>query len=247
MIPKIIHYCWFGLGPISDLEIDCIESWKKLLPDFQIKRWDENNFDYNQYRFSKDAYFFKKFAFVSDVCRISVLYNEGGIYLDTDMLLLKPFTNFLDYDVFLGEEKEGQLSAGVIGIRPNNDKLKPILDYYLNNHFFPDRPITIPYLLGGLLERQGLAIFSEKYFYPLPYSKRNLSFEDFLEPETVAVHLWNHSWKSEFGYLSEGKYWKSLNVFFENIKNNPNEFFSASYLIKYFKFFIARLLPFLVR
>lgn len=234
------------MGPMSDLEIDCIESWKKILPDFQIKLWDESNFDYNEYTFSKEAYFFRKFAFVSDVCRIHALYNEGGIYLDTDMLLLKPFTDFLDHDFFLGEEKIGQLSAGVIGVSQCNDKLKPVLEYYFNNHFFPDHPITIPSLLGRLLDRQALTVFNEKYFYPLSYAKRNLSFKDFLEPETVAVHLWNHSWKSEFGYLSEGKYLKSLKVFFENIKNNPNEFLKTPYLTKYFKFFIARLFSFMV-
>ena len=90
MIPKIIHYCWFGRNPLPALTLKCIESWNTHLPDYEIIEWNEDNFDVNQFSFAKDAYDSKKYAFVSDVCRLYVLSKYGGIYLDTDMEILKP-------------------------------------------------------------------------------------------------------------------------------------------------------------
>lgn len=100
MIPKIIHYCWFGKGLMPKSQIDCIKSWQKIMPDYKIMRWDENTFDYEKYSASKHAYKVKKYALVSDVCRYNVLYEYGGIYLDTDVKVFKKFDKFLDADFF---------------------------------------------------------------------------------------------------------------------------------------------------
>lgn len=115
MIPKIIHYCWFGKGLMPKSQRDCIKGWQKLMPDYQIMRWDESNFDYNKYKASKYAYEVKKYALVSDVCRYNVLAEYGGIYLDTDVEVFQRFDRFLDCNFFSGIElfKEQFLQEGI--------------------------------------------------------------------------------------------------------------------------------------
>ena len=104
MIPKIIHYCWFGGNPLPELAVKCIESWKKYCPDYEIKRWDESNFDLNCCDYVKEAYQAKKWAFVSDYVRFKVLYNEGGLYFDTDVELIKSIDDILAHGPFMGVE-----------------------------------------------------------------------------------------------------------------------------------------------
>ena len=94
MIPKIIHYCWFGRGEKPELAKRCIASWKKHCPDYEIKEWNEDNFDINSYPYAKEAYDKRRLAFVSDVVRLYALYQEGGIYMDTDVEVLKPLDRF---------------------------------------------------------------------------------------------------------------------------------------------------------
>lgn len=100
MIPKIIHYCWFGKGVIPKSQADCIKSWEKMLPDYKIMRWDETTFDVEKYSAAKYAYKVKKYALVSDVCRYNVLHEYGGIYLDTDVEVYKKFDKYLDASFF---------------------------------------------------------------------------------------------------------------------------------------------------
>ena len=102
MIPKIIHYCWFGRGPMPELAIRCIESWHKYMPDYEYKLWNEDNFDVNTTPYTKEAYEARKFAFVSDYARLVALYLEGGIYLDTDVEVFKPFDSLLAHSAFAG-------------------------------------------------------------------------------------------------------------------------------------------------
>lgn len=104
MIPKIIHYCWFGGNPLPELAVKCIESWKKYCPDYEIKRWDESNFDLKCCDYVKEAYQAKKWAFVSDYVRFKVLYDEGGLYFDTDVELIKPIDDILACGPFMGVE-----------------------------------------------------------------------------------------------------------------------------------------------
>ena len=89
MIPKIIHYCWFGGKPKPKETLEYIETWRKFFPDYEIKEWNESNFDYKAYRYTHEAYLVKKFAYVSDVCRLKALYDYGGIYFDTDVKVLE--------------------------------------------------------------------------------------------------------------------------------------------------------------
>lgn len=104
MIPKIIHYVWLGHGEKSDKIKACMESWRKFLPDYEIKEWNEDNFDINYNDFTRDSYEKKMYAFTSDVVRLYALYTEGGLYLDTDVLLYKPLDEFLTDEGFTGFE-----------------------------------------------------------------------------------------------------------------------------------------------
>lgn len=104
MIPKIIHYCWFGRGEMPQLAKECIASWHKYMPDWEYKLWNEDNFDVNCTAYSREAYEAKKYAFVSVYVRLWVLCNEGGLYLDTDVEVFKPFDDLLCHRTFAGFE-----------------------------------------------------------------------------------------------------------------------------------------------
>ncbi len=104
MIPKIIHYCWFGGNPEPEDVKKCINSWIKYMPEYKIIRWDENNYDIHKCQYMSDAYNEKKWAFVSDFCRLDVIYTHGGIYLDTDVEVLKSFNPLLQEKMFCGFE-----------------------------------------------------------------------------------------------------------------------------------------------
>lgn len=112
MIPRIIHYCWFGRGPMPELALKCIESWHKYLPDYEYKLWNEDNFDINSNQFVSEAYEAKKYAFVSDYVRLFAVYNEGGIYMDTDVEVLKSYDNLLHLSGFIGFDGTKHLPVG---------------------------------------------------------------------------------------------------------------------------------------
>lgn len=105
MIPKIIHYCWFGKTPKSPFIKQCMKTWKDKMPDYEWKEWNENTFDINSVSFVREAYKAKKWAFVSDYVRLYALYTEGGIYMDTDVKIMRPFDEFLKYNFFSSHEK----------------------------------------------------------------------------------------------------------------------------------------------
>ena len=130
MIPKIIHYCWFGKGEKNERVKHCIESWKKYLPDYEIIEWNENNFDINYNDFTKNAYANKKWAFVSDVARLWVLYNEGGIYMDTDVEVYQSLDQFLNEEGFTGFEDVHYPVTATLGAVKGNPVIKMMLDYY---------------------------------------------------------------------------------------------------------------------
>lgn len=110
MIPKVIHYCWFGRNPLPPLAIKCIESWKKYLPDYEIKEWNEDNFDVNIIPYTKEAYEAKKYAFVSDYARFWILYKYGGLYFDTDVEVIKPIEDIISNGSYMGSERLIKLS-----------------------------------------------------------------------------------------------------------------------------------------
>ena len=137
MIPKVIHYCWFGKGEMPKLAIECINSWKQFLPDYELKLWTEENFDVNCNAYVKEAYDARKFAFVTDYVRLHVLYDEGGIYMDTDIEMLRSLNDFLDLPAFCGFEsnKYSNVQTGFMASAPKGLWVKEQLAHYDNRHF----------------------------------------------------------------------------------------------------------------
>lgn len=145
MIPKKIHYCWFGGNPLPESAKKYIETWKKYCPDYEIIEWNESNFDVNQNQYCKEAYEAKKWAFVSDYARFWILYKYGGIYFDTDVEVIKPLNEIIDKGPFMGCERDGNNKSRAraiavapgLGIGGNSglDLYKEILDLYENLHF----------------------------------------------------------------------------------------------------------------
>lgn len=145
MIPKIIHYVWIGGNPIPPENQRYIDHWKKLLPDWEFRRWDESNFDMSASVFLQKAYACKKWAFASDYIRIKVMYEIGGVYLDTDEELIQPLDHFLQHDAFWGLEPELRMQAGVFGCIKRHPILGKILAYYDNLDFKNE---TNPLVIG---------------------------------------------------------------------------------------------------
>lgn len=212
MIPKVIHYCWFGGKNKPKLIKDCISSWKLHLPDYEIKEWNEFNSDLTP-SFVQDAYQLKKWAFVADFIRLEVLYENGGIYLDTDMMLLKNFDDFLNSKGFIGVENRTSISCGVIGAEIHHPFIKKCLDYYsvINLTGSTDlRTILIPLIVtktfreeynfhgnfDDILILRNLTVYPKDYFYPFPFKNASdlVNYKDYIKPNTYAVHLWNASW-----------------------------------------------------
>ena len=183
MIPKTIHYCWFGRGEKPELVINCIESWKKFLPDYQIIEWNEDNFDVTQNQFAKEAYEKKKYAFVADYVRLCVLYEYGGIYLDSDVEVCRPLDPLLEYEAFSGFESEKCLQSGVLGCVKGHHLFQEFIHYYDGRHFVkedgscdmtPNTAIMTDMLLEKGLRADnsdqvidGMILFPKEYFCPL--------------------------------------------------------------------------------
>ena len=201
MIPKKIHYIWFGKGEKNERIQKCIESWKKYLPDYEIKEWNEENFDINYNDFTKHAYQDKKWAYVSDVARLYALYTEGGIYMDTDVEVYKPLDEFLNNEGFIGFEDIHYLSTGTIGAKKGNPVIKTILDFYNCKDFIKydnwqdyiinqeTSPCIVSNIFGLLgLNRDSNEEQSIKHFkiYPRSYFHT--------KDEGYTYHSWNGSW-----------------------------------------------------
>jgi mannosyltransferase OCH1-like enzyme len=198
MLPKILHYCWFGNNPKSKILQDCIKSWEHYCPDFEIKEWNENNTRQFANSFYKNALRKKKYAFVADYVRAKVLFAEGGIYLDTDMMLLQPLNELLKYDFFIGEEVRSRINFALFGATKSHRFLKEMLDFYSTTEFDFFAPPVITHTFSPLINAQTIGtneiIFEPPYFYPLPFENRLLHYAEFIKPESYAVHLWDHSW-----------------------------------------------------
>ena len=209
MIPKIIHYCWFGRGEMPKLMKKCLKSWKKYCPDWQIIRWDEDRFDIDSTLWTKQAYDAKKYAFVADYVRIKALSEQGGVYLDTDQELIKPLEPFLAHRCFVGFMDKTNISAGVIGAEPAHPMMRRMLGYYQDRPFLKedgtvDNKPNTNWMTDILLE-QGLrlddsfqqvgdvAVYPQTYFCPTSC----VSIEDCSGPDTVALHHWAMTWRTE--------------------------------------------------
>lgn len=160
-ILKTIHYCWFGHNPKPDIILSCIASWKKYMPEYEIREWTEENYDVNQSPFIKEAYEQKKWAFVSDYARFDIIYHYGGIYFDTDVELLKPIpTEILEKNNFTGFETAGKVNPGLVYADIQEGEItKQILDQYNRIHFCFDSKsdsMTVNTIVTSILEPLGL-------------------------------------------------------------------------------------------
>lgn len=234
MIPKTIHYCWFGKNKKPKLFYKCLASWKKFCPDFEIIEWNETNSDKYKNVFYKNALRKEKYAFVSDYIRIKVLCEYGGIYLDTDMLLLRNIDCLLKFNFFSGFEEKDRAAYGLFGGVPQNHFFKEMINFYDKNNFDQFDPPIITHTFKKLVRRENLKkneiLYDPEYFYPLTYKNRKKDYELFTTEITFAVHLWNHSWKIEKD--------QTFSAIFNNIKIIFFDFLFYSYSIKYlFKYF----------
>lgn len=217
MIPKVIHYCWFGNNELPEKERACIASWRKFCPDYEIIEWNESNFDIDSCAYTKEAYAAKKWAFVSDYARFKILYEHGGIYLDTDVELLKPLDDIISKGAYMGFE-EGQRTlngieykinpglglAGVAGMK----LFREILDFYHSIHFVTkDGGQTMTTIVDhttnilrnyGLINKNeiqnvaGIYLYPTEYFCPLNFNTGKLNITD----RTYSVHHFQASWFS---------------------------------------------------
>lgn len=232
MIPKIIHYCWFGHSPLPELAVKCIDSWKRLLPDYEIIEWNENNYDINSIPYIAEAYKNKKYAFVSDYARFDILYHHGGVYFDTDVEVLKDITPIIEKGAFVGLEKIGSIATGLgIGFEKGNEVLKDILDSYKNETFIlpngelnlrtvVDRvtEIFIKYGFSNLEELQivkNVVIYPIEYFCPKNPDTGIINITD----NSYTIHHYDGSWLSHnMKILYREKQWLSQHISNRNVK-----------------------------
>jgi len=208
MIPKIIHYCWFGRGQLPKLALKCIASWEEHLPGYTLKLWNEDNFDISSNPYVNEAYQARKFAFVTDYVRLFALYHEGGVYMDTDVEVLKSLDRFLSLPAFSGFESDGFVPTGIMASEKNGLWAKEQLEYYTNRHFLlPDGRLdmtTNTQIISGIMQANGfilkngyrvykdcMHIFPYDYFSPLQYGKILLT------ENTHTIHHFASSWNPE--------------------------------------------------
>lgn len=210
MIPKIIHYCWFGDDPLPPIAQRCIDSWKKYCYDFEIREWNENNFDVDMFRYSAEAAKAKKWAFVADVACYYALYTYGGIYIDIDVEVIKPIDNFLNLSLFVGFESEHEINGtGIIGAEKNFYLIKKLLDVYNEVSFIksdgtynttpsPEYTSKIMKDEGFLLNNskqiiQNVAVYPSEYFSPKDWRTREIN----ITHNTHTIHHFMASWWSQ--------------------------------------------------
>lgn len=223
MIPKKIHYVWIG-GPKGNMENICINSWREKLPDYEIIEWNENNFDIENEikgkKFLEECYKKKLWAFISDYIRIKVLYEQGGIYMDTDMQIIQDITPLLkEHEVFFGYEDEKHISAGIIGSVKGHKFFEDMLDFYESDILTADF-YTIPKVITHVMEKNykkldknnyenGVYVYDKEYFYPFSY-KEDFYYECITE-NTYGIHWWGKSWAKKRDYFLESKHLNGVN------------------------------------
>ena len=215
MIPKKIHYCWFGRNPLPESAQKCIDSWMKYLPDYEIIEWNEDNFDVNSIPYTAQAYEAKKYAFVSDYARFKILYEHGGLYFDTDVEVIRPMDDIIDNGAFLGFEINpclarpmGAVAPGLgMGAEKNMEIYATILDYYSRLIFLKEDGsynttdavvnITTKELIkAGLKNISGIQTVADITIYPEDYFN---PFDDLTgrlnkTANTRTIHWFTKSW-----------------------------------------------------
>lgn len=211
-IPKVIHYCWFGKGKKSKLIRRCINSWKKLCPDYKIVEWNEDNIDISMSVYTKEAYDEKKWAFVADYVRLYIIYNEGGIYLDTDVELTRSLDNLLKFDSFFALQTDNYVATGLgFGAKKGNKYVKQMLEDYNGIHFkrndgsydLTPCPVrnteSIIDLFSKMIDKkkvfvyQNNAILSSDFFCPYDSTTGKMTKTN----NTYGIHWYSASWRSK--------------------------------------------------
>lgn len=209
MIPKIIHLCWLSGDEYPPDIKYYISTWKEKLPDYEVKVWSKNNFDINSVQWVKEAFEAKKYAFAADYIRFWALYNYGGIYLDSDVEVLKSFDSFLEKKSFMCFEYLNFPEAAIIGAEPKLQWVKNCLDYYNNKSFFysngEKKMQVVPHLVKLTLEKElkqtlfdngtiqcfdDITIYPYYYFSPKNYFTGKIR----IKPNTYAIHRFASAW-----------------------------------------------------
>ena len=229
MIPKKIHYCWFGRNPKSELALKCIESWKQKLPDYEMIEWNEDTFDINENVFCKEAYEAKKWAFVTDYVRLKVLYEYGGIYMDTDVEVLDSLEDFLSNRAFSGFEDNCSVPTGIMASEAKHPFFAELLAYYNNRHFTLEDGTydvtTNVQIITETASNKGLrldntmqviedfAFYPNDYFCPMSWKNRKLN----ITKNTKTIHHFAGSWLSEDIRKSNKRYQFVVRLFGEKV------------------------------
>lgn len=222
MIPKVIHYCWFGRKPLPKSAIKCIDSWRRFCPDYQIIEWNEDNFNVNATPYTAQAYERGKYAFVSDYARFDILYRHGGLYFDTDVEIIKPINDIVAAGAFMGIENdhpgqtESELGIGVnpglgLGVASGLELYQEILDYYAKTPFVDEQgnqiPGTVVHHTTQLLKKHGfqnsdvlqqvagVTIYPNEYFNPLDDATGRLNITE----NTRSIHWYSKTWVKNYG------------------------------------------------
>lgn len=217
MIPKIIHYCWFGHGEMPQLAKDCVASWHQYMPDWEYRLWNEEAFDVNQTPYTREAYQAGKFAFVSDYVRLVALKSEGGLYLDTDVEVFKPFDDLLELNAFAGFEgsKHQPLGTCVMASEPNGEWVAEMLNAYQGRHFVNEdgsydmrtnvQLITSMMAANGFIQDGSEQEYKDLHVFPVDFfSPRHTSGEYIRTDNTYCEHKGLASWSQQ------GMGWKGV-------------------------------------
>lgn len=222
MIPKVIHLCWLSGDPYPSKIRKCIDSWKKHLPDYEIRLWDLKRFDIDSVPWVAQAFKARKYAFAADYIRLYALYNYGGIYLDSDVEVLKSFDNLLSLPYFVGAENAGTIEAAIIGAEKGCDWIKACLDYYDGRNFMDENGQMdirmLPEIMNETIERlkpvvnltdpdidalknrdmsEAVYVLPKDFFSPKIFDSR----EVILTPHTYAIHHYQNSWFSHQAFV----------------------------------------------
>ncbi len=209
-IPKIIHYCWFGGKPKPPLALRCIQSWKKYCPDYELREWNEENFDLTQApRYVRDACREGRWAFVTDYVRLRALVAEGGVYMDTDVEVIKPLDPYLKHQAFAGFESLQGVQTGLLACEPGFPLFRDFLKHYDTASFYREdgsidittnvQVLTRLCLSRGLVLNDryqvvdGLAIYPRAYFCPIDFDTQKMK----KTRKTTIIHWFSGSWHTE--------------------------------------------------